>query len=226
MHTGKGQVVELILEDGLRHARLTCPENLIPSPGQYLLASDASDSLLPVPVFHTDSAPQGFIAAASWPDSWNPGREIYLRGPLGHGFTLPSTARRVGLVALDDSPSRLLGLIQPALKQDAAVVLVSGSRVDNLQDEVEVQPISALDEIIEWADYLAFDTKRENLPGLRDQLFNGMPANGLLESQVLVCTPVPCGGMAECGVCAITTRSGWEMVCKDGPVFEWKDLLG
>lgn len=224
MHTGKGQVVELILRDGLRHARVTCPENLIPSPGQYLLASDASDSLLPVPIFYTDSEHQGFIAVAQLPNSWNPGHEIYLRGPLGRGFTLPHTARRVGLVALDDSPSRLLGLIQPALKQDAAVVLVSGSKVDYLPDEVEVQPISALDEIMGWADYVAFDVARENLPGLREQLFNGLQAKALIESQILVRTPIPCGGMGECGVCAIITRSGWKMVCKDGPVFDWKDL--
>src|SRR5688572_13640950 len=120
MHTGKGLVVELILRDGLRHARLTCPENLIPAPGQYLLASDEWNSPLPVPIFHTDSAPKGFIAAAPIPDSWNPGREVYLRGPLGRGFILTPLARRVGLAALEGSSSRLYGLIQPALRQAAA----------------------------------------------------------------------------------------------------------
>jgi dihydroorotate dehydrogenase electron transfer subunit len=224
MHTGKGRVVELILEDGLRHARLTCPVNLIPSPGQYLLARDQSYSPLPVPVFYTDSAPQGFIAAARLPESWNPGHEIHLRGPLGQGFTLPNTARKVGLVALDDSPSRLFGLISPALKQDAAVVLICGSRVDNLPDEVEVQPLSALNEIVEWADYAAFDVARENLPVLREQLFNGTQAKVPYEAQVLVRTPLPCGGIAECGVCAVKVKSGWKMACKDGPVFDWKEL--
>jgi dihydroorotate dehydrogenase electron transfer subunit len=224
MHTDKGRVVELILKDGQRQARISCPENLIPSPGQYLLASDESDSPLPVPVFYTDSAPQGFIAAARLPDSWNPGREIYLRGPLGHGFTLPNTARKVGLVALDDAPSRLSGLISPALKQGAAVVLISGSRVDNLPDEVEVQPLSALNEIMKWADYAAFDVDRENLPVLREQLFNGTQAKVPFEAQVLVRTPVPCGGIAECGVCAVKVKSAWKMACKDGPVFDWKEL--
>ena len=226
MHTGKGRVFELILEDGLRHTRLTCPVNLIPSPGQYVLASDESDSPLPVPVFYTDSAPQGFIAAAPLPDSWNPGREVYLRGPLGRGFTLPNTARKVGLVALDDSPSRLFGLISLGLKQGAAVVLISGSgsRVDYLPDEVEVQPLSALNEIMEWADYAAFDVDRENLPVLREQLFNGTQAKVPFEAQVLVRTPVPCGGIAECGVCAVKVKSAWKMACKDGPVFDWKEL--
>src|SRR5689334_14971114 len=116
MHTGKGQVLELILEDGFRQARIDCPSNLIPAPGQYLLAGDGSDSPLPVPLFHTDSAPQGFIAAAPIPESWNPGQELQLRGPFGRGFTLPISAHKVGLVAWDVSSARLRGLVQLALK--------------------------------------------------------------------------------------------------------------
>ena len=80
----------------------SCPPNLIPSPGQYLLAGDGSDSPLPVPLFHTDSAPQGFLAAAPVPDWWHPGLELSLRGPLGRGFTLPVSARKVGLIAFDE----------------------------------------------------------------------------------------------------------------------------
>lgn len=224
MHTGKGQVVELILENGLRHARISCPPNLIPSPGQYLLCNDESNAPLPVPVFYTDFSSQGFIAAAPLPESWTPGQEIYLRGPLGRGFMLPLFARKVALVAFDDSPSRLHGLIRPVLSQDAAVVLVSDSRLESLPDEVEVQPISALSEIIDWADYVAFDLARENLPKLRERFFNGIQGKFLFEAQILVRSPIPCGGIAECGVCAITVKSGWKMACKDGPVFDWKEL--
>jgi hypothetical protein len=155
MHTGKGQVLELILEDGSRLVRVACPSNLVPSPGQYLLAGDGSDAPLPVPLFYTDSAPQGFIAAAPLPDSWSPGLKLNLRGPLGRAFTLPSSARRVGLIAFDATSARLKGLIQPALQQGAAVVLVCESAPDNLSDDVEVQPISALNDVVEWADYVA-----------------------------------------------------------------------
>src|SRR5512134_1329567 len=117
MSTGKGKVLELILRDGCRHVRVACPPGLIPSPGQYLLAGDGSDSPVPVPLFHTDSAPRGFIAAAPVPETWRPGIDLRLRGPLGRGFTLPAAARRVGLVAIDDTPARLNGLIPLALKQ-------------------------------------------------------------------------------------------------------------
>ena len=224
MHNAKGQVVELILENGLHHARISCPAAMIPSPGQYLLASDASDSPLPVPIFYTDSAPKGFIAAAPMPDSWSPGREIYLRGPLGRGFSLPAPARKVGLVAFDDAPSRLRGLVQPALKQGAAVVLVSDFAAETLPDDVEVQPMSALAEILEWADYLAFDVAREKLPELRECLGSMKQVWAWKDTQVLIRTPMPCGGVADCGICAVTLKSGWKMACKDGPVFALNEI--
>ncbi len=233
MSTGKGQVVELILEDGCRYVRVSCLPNLIPSSGQYLLAGDTSNAPLPVPLFHTDSTPQGgsmapwrhFIAAAPIPDSWNPGLELHLRGPLGHGFTLPLSARRIGLIAFDISPARLKGLIRPALKQGAAVVLVCDSNPDNLPDDVEVQPMSSLHEIVEWADYVAFAVARENLNQLRERLGKLNQFAAEKEAQILIHTPIPCGGIAECGVCAVTLKSSWKLACKDGPVFNWKDML-
>jgi hypothetical protein len=224
MHTGQGQVFELILEDGYRHVRVSCPSNLIPAPGQYLLAGDRSDSPLPVPLFHTDSAPQGFIAAAPIPDSWHPGLELHLRGPLGHGFSLPFSARKVGLIACEHSPARVRGLIRPALQQNAAVVLVCNSSVENLPDEVEVHPMSALQDIVEWADYLAFDIAREKLNQLREGLGKLNQIAAGKESQILVHTPIPCGGVAECGICTVTLKSNWKLACKDGPVFDWQDI--
>jgi NAD(P)H-flavin reductase len=224
MHTGKGQVLELILEDGYRYVRISCPPNLIPSPGQYLLAGDGSDAPLPIPLSYTDSAPQGFIASATIPKSWNPGTELYLRGPLGHGFDLPLSARKVGLISLDDSLARLRGLIQPALKQDAAVVIVGTSSSDHLPDEVEVHPLSALNDIVSWADYLAFDVARENLNQLKERLgkLNRVAVGQM--SQILINTPIPCGGVAECGVCAVKLKSTWKLACKDGPVFDWREM--
>ena len=224
MHTGTEQILELILQDGNRYVRVSCPANLIPAPGQYLLASDGSDSTLPLPLYRTDSAFQGFVAAAPVSAAWNPGLILHLRGPLGRGFSLPLAARRVGLVALDDSPVRLRGLVRPALNQEAAIVLVGGSASDGLPDEVEVQPLSALPDILKWADYLAFDVARENLLPLQERI-GRQPLSAIWGAQVLVGTPVPCGGIADCGVCAITLNSEWKLGCKDGPVFDWRDVI-
>jgi len=225
MYTGKGQVVELILENGLRHARISCAVKLIPAPGQYLLAGAASQAdLLPVSLFSTESTLKGFTACAPVPETWTPGTELTLRGPLGHGFALPPSAQKVALITYDDSPARLQGLLHVALKQGAAIVLVCDSSESQLPDDVEVQPLSALGEVLEWADYTAFDVARENLFELK-QMIGGqtqMPAKN--EAQVLIHTMMPCGGVAECGVCAVTLKSNWKLTCKDGPVFDWGEF--
>ena len=36
---------------------------------------------------------------------------------------------------------------------------------------------------------------------------------------------MPCGGAAECGICAVPFGRGWKLACKDGPVFELNPLL-
>lgn len=220
MRNDKGQVVELSAGFGHPEARISCPADLVPSPGQYLLAGDASTfDPLPVPLFHTESTPGGFITCSPLPRLWTPGAVIALRGPLGRGFDLPAASRRVALVPFDGPPARLRGLIRPALKQGAAVVLVSGSDGENLPDEVEVQPPSALEEVLAWADYAAFDVARESLPGFRQRLDRAKQATAGKEAQVLVRTPVPCGGLSECAACAVTLKSSWKLACKDGPVF-------
>jgi dihydroorotate dehydrogenase electron transfer subunit len=224
MHTGKGQIVELILEDGGRLVRIACQPNLVPAPGQYLLASHASDSLLPVPVYYTDSVAEGFIGAPLMKDSWSPGQELQLRGPLGRGFELSTSARKVALVAFDASAVRLRGLIRSALRQDAAVVVVCNSVSERLPDEVEVQPLSALADVISWADYVALDTARETLHQLGDKLGGLSQLPAVREAQVLIRTAMPCGGVAECGVCAVSLKSGWKLACKDGPVLDWREL--
>jgi len=225
MLAGKGKVIELILENGYRHVRISCDAHLIPSPGQYLLAGVLSEPVpLPVSLFSTESTHKSFIACAPIPETWTPGAEIYLRGPLGRGFALPPSARKVALVAFDDHPARLSGLIQLALKQGAAVVLVCDEHELQLPDEVEIQPLSALGDILEWADYTAFDVTREKLSVLKEVVGKQYQMPAGKEAQVLIRTSMPCGGMADCGVCTVTMKSNWKLSCKDGPVFDWGDV--
>ncbi len=130
------------------------------------------------------------------------------------------SARKVALVAFDDSPVRLYGLIARALKQGAAVVLVCDVDAEGLPDDVEIQPLSALDDVLKWADYTAFDVERENLFGLRERLGGQNQMSLKSEAQVFIHTPVPCGGIAECGVCSVVLKSGWKLACRDGLVFD------
>jgi len=149
---------------------------------------------------------------------------LYLRGPLGRGFGLPPSARRVALIAFDDSSFRLRGLIQPALRAGAAVTLVCEVAPEDLSEEVEVQPLRALNDVSQWADYIAVDVAREKLPELWSKLDEAGQARGGAEARVLIRTAMPCGALAECGVCAIVVRDSWVMVCKDGPVFGLAEL--
>jgi dihydroorotate dehydrogenase electron transfer subunit len=126
----------------------------------------------------------------------------------------------VALIAFDESPARLRGLISIALKQEAEIVLVCNVVADELPESVEVQPLQALTDVYHWADYAAFDVGRENLHQLREMLGKAEQAKGPREAQVLIRTPMPCGALAECGVCALTIKHEWKMVCKDGPVFD------
>lgn len=224
MHSDQGQLLELYYDIERAAARILCPPQLVPAPGQYLLAHDGSDAPLAVSVFPAGPAVDGFLAAPSLPRAWTPGTPLHLRGPLGRGFSLPSTARRVALLAWNDLPARLLALLPQAFEQGAAVTLVCATTPRDLPPEVEVQPVQALEEALAWADFLAVDVGRESLPGLRERL--GKQAQPAAQIQVLVHTGMPCGALAECGVCAVRMRNGWKMACKDGPVFDWSELRG
>lgn len=224
MKTAKGKLEEIFLDGS---ARIACPPELIPAPGQYLLAhADGSDLPLPVPLFSgLPDLHSGFRSAPPLPASWHPGQALNLRGPIGHGFRLPPAARKAVLVAFDDSPACLQGLIPLALKQNAEIVLVGKSEFDDLPEVVEVQPLKALPDALSWADYVAMDVSRENLNLLKVMLAGREQVTAKLEAQVLIRAPMPCGGMADCGVCALVIGHEWKMVCKDGPVLGLRELL-
>lgn len=221
-----GRILERFLEERRAAVRIACPVELTPAPGQYLLAYDpASSDPLAVPLFPAGPAPDGFLVAPPLPHSWLPGQTLSLHGPLGHGFKLPASAGKVALVSFEESPAVLLSLLKPAFAQGASIVLASDSPPDELPADVEVQPLAALAEICAWADYLALHTARESLPGLRTRLDAAGPARVTREAQVLVSAPIPCGGMAECGVCAVNGKNNYKLVCKEGPVFPLSALL-
>ncbi len=223
MHTGTATVIQISL-DAERAMRLQCAPALIPAPGQYVMAQARPTSHPPLAwaLFPSDIQPAGFTAPGPIADSLTPGTTLTLRGPLGRGFNLPARARRVGLVGFDASPARLLPLIEPSLRQGAAIALACTSRPADLPPAIEVNTLAAAPEIAAWADCLMIDVPRqwvERLPAL----LGASPIAA--QAQALVHTPIPCGGMGECGVCAVTMPRGWKLACKDGPVFALDALM-
>ena len=226
MH-GTARLLELVLLGGKTAARISCDTALVPSPGRYLLAHEsASGALLASALFLGGSTSGGFIAAPPIPSEWKPGSELNLRGPLGRGFALPAGARRVALVCIGSDPARLLPVAEAALRQNAAVTLVCDDPPDNMPLQLEIQPQRSLVEVAAWCDYAAYDVQQEALEDLLRQLNELGGATAVAVSQVLVLAPMPCGALAECGVCSIRTPDGYKLACLDGPVFDLGPLLG
>jgi NAD(P)H-flavin reductase len=223
MQTGTGIVKEIFL-DRMAAARIDCPKSFVPAPGRYVMAHASSEPDVPlaVPVFSAGTCTGGFLAASPLPASWIPGTHLNLRGPLGHGFTMPASARCVALIAFDRPSSRLFSLLEPAFAQRAAATLVCEHPPDELPSSLEIVPPQALSEVLAWADYAAVDLARDALYSL-PATFPQKNIHG--SAQVLVEAAMPCGGLAECGVCAVTLRHGYRLACKDGPVFDLNDLI-
>jgi NAD(P)H-flavin reductase len=220
------ELLEVRLEgDGLVGGRIPCPARLAIKPGQYLLAhADNLPEVLPSVLFPSRIGAREITLAPALPAAWLPGTTLSLRGPLGKGFHLPAAAHRVALAALDSHPYRLLPLIAPALAQGFEIALFTPVIPSGLPPEVEVLPIHSLPEAPAWANYLALDLPLASLPELRMRL--GLKAGRSLAcaAEALVVSNMPCGGMADCGVCAVITRLGWKYACKDGPVFDFNTL--
>jgi hypothetical protein len=217
-----GRVGELRLGSGRNpEVRVVCPDSVVPSAGQYLLAFDPDDpeTVLGIALFLAEKSIYGFWAAPLSPVNWAPGTQLNLVGPLGHGFDLPHNLQRLGLVALGETVSRLMPLVHLAAQSHTGMTLFTDLSLPKLPTALEVYPLASLKESLDWPDFLALEVPLENLPQISDTL--GISSRDLLPcpAQVLVTTPMPCAGVAHCGACAVPGRRGWKLVCEDGPVF-------
>ncbi|MGD0708857.1 MAG: hypothetical protein ABSA51_10435 [Anaerolineaceae bacterium] len=209
---------------------IRCPPTLRPGAGQYLLAHVAGgDDVLPTPVFASGIRENGLQLAGPLPVTWLVGTQLAVRGPLGHGFKLPAGARHVVLASLTDHGSRLALLVEAALSQEApaqeiSIVFCSDSPASGFPSAVEMLPLESLLDLLAWADFFALDAAGDQVSSIRKLLHLQPGQRCPVPVQVLVRTPLACGGLAECGLCAVNTRHGWKLACEDGPVFELDEL--
>lgn len=205
------------------HVPLKGMENFVP--GQYVraIALD-SDEILPSVLFPLDWDENGMLLPAPERMNWQVGTGLKLHAPLGNGFHPPLSARRLALVDPVGSAERLFPILKLPQAGEAAIVVLRGEVGLELPEEVEALPMSALSEILDWADYIALDWAfNAPVAALSGYGFSQGSSNRA-EIQVLLRFPVVCGLNAECGLCSIKTRHGWKLGCKDGPVFDWNDL--
>jgi len=224
MRTHIGRVAEILVDYREEMtARIDCPHGAVPAPGRYILAEDPG-SILAVPLFLEETLDAGFLAASPVPQTWEPGMELKLRGPLGHGFRIPAAARRVALASLDNTAGRLLPLIKEIIRSGGAAALFSTGPLPPLPPEAEAYPLIDLPSAVSWADFLAVDSSLDSLPELRGRLGLRPGERPPCPGQILVLAAMPCGGSAECGACAVHASRGWKLACKDGPVFDLNEL--
>jgi hypothetical protein len=224
MRVHSGEITEIQLDSGGDLAAwIACPPEAIPDPGQYLI-SVGDESILPIPLFPAKRADHGFLTAPTIPPDWVPGTSLQLRGPIGKGFQIPSHVQRLAFVAMDGTSARLLPLVYQALQEDRSVALFTDAPLPSLPLALEAHPLSVLPEFISWADFLAVDLPMQALPHLRQTFSLASQEYLPCPGQALILAPMPCGTLADCGVCALQVRNTWKLVCKDGPVFNLNDL--
>ncbi|MEW6718466.1 MAG: hypothetical protein AB1345_13315 [Chloroflexota bacterium] len=224
-----GRIVAIHKDEGGGNTlTLDAPISESLTPGQYLLINipDQPDAVFSLPLFpggiHTQTWVPGFPTPK--PDAWIPGTTITLRGPLGSGFRPPREATRFALAAFGNTSSRLLPLTGLALQKNCAVALFTNAPQPSLPPAIEIQPLEALPTALSWADYLAVDIPYSQLTLLHSYLPGTSEGPLPCVAQALIIMPMPCGGIADCGACAVPTRKGYKLACKDGPVFDLNEV--
>ena len=214
---------------GMRRAIIQIETEIEWEAGTYFQVIDNTpiESSIPVTLYRGGLESQTLsnllYIAPPFPDYWQLGTRVKLRGPLGTGFKVPLSARKIGLLAWGTSSEKLLPLIPLVLKQKAEVVLLADTPTDNMPTEVEIGPLSQSKEILDWADFIAMDmgpTYSATIikkPGFDPTSFS------VGEIQALFSQNMPCGGMAKCGVCQFQQAQGKNFqLCEDGPVLRLK----
>ena len=223
-----GRVLEMVLgQTGQPAAKIACSPTGAPAAGQYVIASPPvdQDGALGAALFLWEAWGEGFLAASPVPASWFPGISLALRGPLGHGFRLPGGVKRLALAALGETSERLMPVANQVLSAGGDVALFADLPLTPIPAALEFYPLAALPEALLWADFLAVDLPLEAIAGLGEKLGISPGASLPCPGQALALAPMPCGGAAACGACAVPVRRGWKLACEDGPVFDLADLL-
>jgi hypothetical protein len=222
MRTYRGRVVETILEPGGETAvKIACPAGAVPAPGQFVMAYNRADPQAPIAeaLFSAGEWENGFIAASPTPYGWGLGTILEIRGPLGHGFHLPTSVRKLAVAALEGN-ARVAPLILQAHERHVEAALLTDSPLPSLPVAVEAYPLAALPDVLHWADLLVLDLPLSRLKELRGLLSLGQHEPLPCPAYALLVTPMPCYGTAECGACAVPSRNGQMLACLDGPVFD------
>ena len=214
-------------------------------PGQFVMVRCGKDTLLrrPLSIHQVDESKTKLALlfnvvgkGTTWLSQRKAGDNIDLFGPMGNGFTIPKTAKKILLVAGGMGIAPLYFLAQDAGKRGLSATLLYGTAIENPYPEVshDIKLIRATEDGSVGYHGLVTDLLPDFTKGA-DQVFacGPLPMYKTMEQMpelknkpVQLSLEIMMGcGTGVCYGCTIKTKSGLKQVCKDGPVFALEDIL-
>jgi dihydroorotate dehydrogenase electron transfer subunit len=176
----------------------------------------------------------------SWLSQRQKGDTVELFGPLGNGFSIYPSSRKLLLVAGGMGVASLYFLAEETFKNGYSVIMMYGTAIENRYPIDYLTPgvktfiatedgsvgrkgkiTEFIPEYIDWADQVFACGPMlmyRDIYAQREELLKDKPVQVSLE------VGMGCGHGA-CYGCTIKTRRGLKQVCQDGPVFDLDDIL-
>jgi dihydroorotate dehydrogenase electron transfer subunit len=177
----------------------------------------------------------------AWLSLCRKGEKLNILGPLGNGFSIRPTSKKLLLVAGGIGIAPLTFLAQQALTQEKSVALLLGAHAKDelypqklLPSEIETiittedgsygekgKVTDILSRYVNWADQIYACgplAMYKTIAGERQQWRNKKPVQVSLEVR-LGC------GIGACFGCSIRTKYGMKQVCRNGPVFNLDEVI-
>ncbi|HEX7363677.1 MAG TPA: dihydroorotate dehydrogenase electron transfer subunit [Dehalococcoidia bacterium] len=218
-------------------------------PGQFVSISCGQDTILrrPLSIHRVDSPKEFSILFAvvgsgtEWLAQRKKGDMLDVLGPLGNGFLIPDSSKRLLLAAGGIGIAPLIFLAQKAVNNGKTVRLLLGASTKDC-----LYPLRLLPQKVE-----TFITTEDGSSGVKGKLTDILPEHVDWAERVYACGPLAMyKAMAEhkevlrirekiqlslevrlgCGIgaclgCSIKTAKGMKKVCSDGPVFNLDEVL-
>lgn len=224
------------------------------APGRFLMihCADHLDPLLPRPMsfhrFRSEGKDREFAIlydvrgrGTAWLAGRRPGDQITMFGPLGHGYDLGKSTQNVLLVAGGLGVAAVIALADEAIASGRSVTLLQGARsADRLFPHdllpTDVESVSATDDgsaghhglvtqllpkYLPWADQTFACGPTPMFAAMADVVKSARSRKSV---QALLEERMGCG-TGVCYGCAVFTRKGVRLVCKDGPKFDLREVF-
>ena len=227
--------------------QLNCPKIKKPEPGQFVMVRCGDECVLsrPFSIHWADGERIALFYAVreggrgtAWLSEVKAGDFVTVFGPLGNGFVLPPTARKLLLVAGGTGIAPLYFLAQHALEQRHKVTLLYGTVDKNRYpvspeiDTIAVTDDGSVGEKGFVTDLLSRFAESSDtvfacgpMPMLRNMFIRRRELK-IEGKSVQVSLEVRMGcGVGVCYGCTIKTTSGLTQVCREGPIFQLNDIL-